>query len=171
MSTSPPVYVLDANVLMQAHRLYYAFPICPAFWDCLLQQHKAGRIMSVDKVRSEILPGDALFQWAQHLAPASFFASTQETAVTGSYGALVAWVQQQTQFMAAAKDQFAQVADGWLIAYAQARKNHIVVTMEEHAPHAKKKVPLPNVCQEFGIRYTDTFTMLKDLGAQFVLKT
>ena len=73
--------------------------------------------------------------------------------------------------MPAAKDQFAQVADGWLVAYAQTRKNHIVVTMEEHAPHAKKKVPLPNVCQEFGIPYTDTFMMLKDLGAQFVLKT
>jgi hypothetical protein len=171
MSTSAPVYVVDANVLMQAHRLYYAFPICPGFWDCLLQQYKAGRIVSVDKVRGEILAGDALYQWARSSAPASFFASTQEAAVSGHFAALVTWVQAQSQFLPAAKNEFAQVADGWLVAYAQAHKNHVVVTMEEHAPHAKKRVPLPNVCLQFGVRYTDTFTMLKDLGAQFVLET
>lgn len=171
MSTVSPVYVIDSNVLMQAHRLYYAFPICPGFWDALLQQHNVGRIVSVDKVRAEVQPGDALYNWVQDSAPPSFFASTQETTVTGNFAVLVAWVQGQTQFMEAAKEEFAQVADGWLVAYAQTREDHIVVTMEEHAPHAKKKVPLPNLCIQFGVRYTDTFTMLKDLGAKFALET
>jgi hypothetical protein len=53
MSATPTVYVIDANVLMQAHRLYYAFPICPGFWDFLANEHQVGRIMSVDKVRDE----------------------------------------------------------------------------------------------------------------------
>jgi len=170
MSAQATVYVVDANVLMQAHRLYYAFPICPGFWDCLLQHHAAGRIVCVDKVRDEILPGDALYQWARNSAPVSFFASTQEEAVTGNFAALVSWVLGQDQFMQAAKEEFAQVADGWLVAYAQARKHHVVVTMEEHAPHAKKKVPLPNLCLQFDVRYTDTFTMLKNLGSEFILK-
>jgi len=43
--------------------------------------------------------------------------------------------------------------------------------MEEHAPQAKKKVPLPNLCLRFGVPYTDTFTMLKDLGARLILET
>ena len=59
----------------------------------------------------------------------------------GNYAALLAWVQQEKQFMQAAKDEFAQMADGWLAAYAQVRKKHVVVTMEEHAPQAKKKAP------------------------------
>jgi hypothetical protein len=170
MSTPAPVYIIDANVLIQAHRLYYAFPICPGFWDCLLRGHQAGRIVSVDKVRDEIDPGDALFQWVQSSTPPSFFASTQDSAVAGNFGALVGWVQSQSQFMQAGKDEFAQVADGWLVAHAQAHPNHVVVTMEEHAPQARKKVPLPNVCLQFAVPYTDTFTMLRDLGARFLLE-
>ena len=165
------VYVIDANVLMQAHRLYYAFPICPGFWDFLLQQYRAGRIVSVDKVRAEIDPGDALFRWVHSSVPPALFASTQGPAVGNNFAALAGWVQSQGQFTQAATDEFARVADGWLVAYAQAHPDHVVVTMEERADHAKKKVPLPNVCLHFGVRYTDTFTMLKELGGRFVLET
>ena len=50
-------------------------------------------------------------------------------------------------------------------------KKHVIVTMEEHAPQAKKKVPLPNLCLRFGVPYTDTFTILKDTGARLILET
>ena len=117
MSTPPSVYVIDANVLMQAHRLYYAFPICPGFWDFLLQQYQDGHIVSVDKVRAEIDPGDALFQWVQSSVPPALFASTQASAVGSKFSALAEWVQSQGQFTRAAKDEFARVADGWLVAH------------------------------------------------------
>jgi Domain of unknown function (DUF4411) len=169
MSNPPPIYIIDANVLMQAHRLYYAFPICPGFWDFLVQQHQGGRIISLDRVHAEIDPGDALHRWVQSTAPPTLFASTQDAGVGRNFGNLAAWVQANTQFTQAAKDEFARVADGWLVAYAQAHPNHVVVTMEERADGAKKKVPLPNVCLQFGVRYTDTFTMVKELGGRFVL--
>ena len=171
MSNQGPVYVIDANVLMEAHRRYYAFPLCPGFWDCLLQAHKAGHVVSIDKVRNEIQPGDDLHKWVKSSVPAAFFASTQDSAVLGNFSGLVGWVQGNLQFKPEAKAEFAQVADGWLVAYAQAHTNHVVVTMEEHAREAKKKVPLPNVCLEFEVLYTDTFAMLKDLDAKFVLET
>jgi hypothetical protein len=169
MSNPKPTYIIDANVLMQAHRLYYAFPICPGFWDFILQQHQIGGIISLDRVHGEIDPGDALHRWVQSTAPATMFASTQDTAVGRNFGVLAAWVQGNGQFTQAAKDEFARVSDGWLVAYAQAHHNHVVVTMEERADGAKKKVPLPNLCLQFGVRYTDTFTMIKELGGQFVL--
>jgi len=31
------VYVLDANVFIEAARRYYAFDIAPKFWDTLIQ--------------------------------------------------------------------------------------------------------------------------------------
>jgi hypothetical protein len=169
MSTPPPIYIIDANVLMQAHRLYYAFPICPGFWDFLLQQHQAGRIISLDRVHAEIDPGDALHRWVKSSAPSTLFASTQDAGVGQNFGNLAAWVQGNAQFTQTAKDEFARVADGWLVAYALAHPNHVVVTMEERADGAKKRVPLPNVCLQFGVRYTDTFTMIKELGGRFVL--
>jgi len=51
MDTPSPVYVLDTNVFVQAHRRHYAFDICPGFWDCLIHHHQTGRIVSIDRVR------------------------------------------------------------------------------------------------------------------------
>jgi hypothetical protein len=45
------------------------------------------------------------------------------------------------------------------------------VTHEEYAPEAKRKVPMPNLCIEFDVEYCNTFAMLRELSAQFVLKS
>ncbi len=79
------------------------------------------------------------------------------------------WVQAEPQFTPAAKSQFASVADGWVIAYAKTN-GVVVVTHEEYAPDARKKVPIPNVCLEFNVEYCDTFAMLRTLKVQFVLR-
>jgi Domain of unknown function (DUF4411) len=79
------------------------------------------------------------------------------------------WVQGESQFTRAAKAEFAQVADGWLAAYSQAHPDRILVTNEVHRAHAKSRVLLPTVCLQFGVPYVDTFGMLKDLRARFVL--
>jgi hypothetical protein len=46
-----------------------------------------------------------------------------------------------------------------------------VVTHEEYAPAAKKRVPMPNVCLEFDIPYVNTFEMLDELGVKLILST
>ena len=83
---------------------------------------------------------------------------------------MVTWVNSEPQFSPVAKTEFADVADGWVIAYAKAN-GLIVVTHEEYAPDAKKRVPIPNVCLEFDVGYVNTFDMLRELGIQFVLRT
>jgi hypothetical protein len=167
MSGPAPIYVLDANVFVQAHRRHYAFEICPGFWDCLIYQHQATRLISIDRVRDEILAGDALEAWVKNSAPKTLFASTADATVVANFAAMVQWVQAEPQFKAEAKTEFAQVADGWLAAYAKAHPHHVVVTHEELRPDAKNRVPLPNVCKQFGVEYIDTFAMLKELKARF----
>lgn len=167
MSTASPVYVLDTNVFVQAHRRHYAFEICPGFWDCLIHYHETGRIVSIDRVRDEILAGDALETWAKDTAPSSLFAVTADAVVVQNYADMVRWVQANSQFNSEAKAEFAQVADAWLCAYAKAEAQHIVVTHEEISPHAKRRVPIPNVCQQFGVDYVDPFRMLKELKVRF----
>ena len=61
----PEVFVLDANVFMEAHRRYYARDICPGFWACLSDHCKNARLLSIDRVRSEIADGDALSAWVE----------------------------------------------------------------------------------------------------------
>ena len=171
MSNRPPIYVLDANVFIQAHRRWYTFDICPGFWLALLHHHKAGRIVSIDRVRKEIVAGDALADWAKDEAPSSLFASTADQAVASQFAAMMRWVQAQAQFRLEAKAEFAQEPDGWVAAYAKTHSDHVVVTHEEFSPDAKKRVPLPNVCRQFGVNYIDTFLMLKDLKVQFQFET
>jgi predicted nucleic acid-binding protein len=165
MGTSP-LYVLDANVFIEAHRRYYAFDICGGFWECLLHHHDEKRIISIDRVRDELRTGDALEDWINNTAPPELFATTAEANITRHYASMISWVQAQSQFKREAKAEFARVADGWVAAYAKAH-NGVVVTHEEYAREARKKVPLPNVCKQFGIDYVDTFAMLRSLGVEF----
>jgi hypothetical protein len=78
----------------------------------------------------------------------------------------MSWVQAQEQFSDAAKADFAAGADGWLVAYARS-KGLIVVTHEVLDPSIRRKVPIPNVCEAFGVSYVDTFEMLRELGVRF----
>jgi predicted nucleic acid-binding protein len=167
---TPTLYVLDANVFIEAHRRYYAFDICGGFWGCLLHHHDQKAIISIDRVRDELLTGDALEDWMTDTAPDKLFGSTVEAKVTRHFAAIMTWVQSQAQFKKEAKTEFARVADGWIAAYAKAH-NGVVVTHEEYAREARKRVPLPNVCKQFGIDYVDTFAMLRSLGVEFTWET
>lgn len=165
MADDPP-YVLDANVFIEASRRYYAFDLAPRFWESLLQHAASGRVRSIDRVKQELERGkDKLAGWVESNF-SDAFASTDEPDVIQSFGEIMTWVQAQSQFSAAAKADFANAADGWLVAYAKAQGG-IVVTQEVPAPDARNRVKIPNVCQAFNVPFVDTFEMLRGLGVQF----
>ncbi len=159
-------YILDANVFIEAARRYYAFDIAPPFWESLVHHAANGQIQSIDRVKQELERGkDELATWVTaQLSDA--FASTDEEDVIESYSEVMSWVQAQDQFSDAAKADFATGADGWLVAYARS-KGRIVVTHEVLDPSIRRKVPIPNVCDAFGVNYHDTFEMLRQLGVRF----
>ena len=111
---------------------------------------------------------DQLSDWVRNRAPDTFFKGTADKAVTDAFRDMVNWVQSESQFTSEAKAEFSSVADGWVVAYASAN-GLVVVTHEEYAPDARKKVPIPNVCLEFDVEYCNTFDMLRDLKVQFIL--
>ena len=138
-----------------------------------MAQHKLGRVFSIDRVREELISeGDRLSDWAANAAPATFFKGTQDRAVVDALAEIINWVNSEQQFTPVAKAEFAEAdnADGWIIAYAKAN-GLIVVTHEEFAPDAQKRVPMPNVCLEFNVEYTNTFEMLEALKQKFILST
>ena len=167
MNEGPTRYLLDANVLMEAARRYYAFDIAPGFWQALIQHAQAGTVLSIDRVKREIDKGnDDLKNWANYDFH-SWFASTNDLEVIEAYARVMQWANEQTQFIDAAKSEFAGTdnADAWLVAYALA-KGCVLITHEQPARDAKARIPLPNVCQAFGIPYVDTFQMLRTLGVR-----
>ena len=69
------MYIIDSDVLITAKNSYYAFKICPGFWDSLIDQHNAGRISSLDRVREELIRGNQqedLVQWVKGQLPKAF---------------------------------------------------------------------------------------------------
>jgi len=159
-------YVLDANVFIEAARRYYAFDIAPPFWESLVRYAENGQIQSIDRVKRELERGnDQLATWTT-VDFSHAFASTDEEDIIGFYREVMGWVYAQSQFSEEAKTDFAAGADGWLVAYAIC-KGRVVVTHEALDPGVRRKVPIPNVCEAFGVSYVDTFAMLRTLGVRF----
>ncbi len=160
------LFVLDTNVFVEAHRRYYAQDLCPGFWDCLTHYCSEGRVLSIDRVRDEILSNqDQLSDWVNQV-PDDLFISSAEPEVVNAFTDMMDWVQRNEQFLPEAKVEFASVADGWLSAYARVH-NAVVVTQEIFNQDARKRVPLPNVCRQFDVDYRDTFGMLRELEVSF----
>ena len=158
------IYVPDTNVLVAAFHHYYAPDICPGFWASLSHNIDSGRLLIIDRVFDEIVSPSELVEWSEqatNFSPA--ISGTQP--VADAYRRLVDWVYDNPQFTTAARADFARAADGWLAAYAMA-SGTVVVTNEVSAPDARRRVPLPDLCDQFNIPCVNTFDMLRNLGVR-----
>lgn len=161
------MYLLDANVFIQASRLYYAPDIAPTFWDWLAHQHKQGRLASISRVRDELNDGTAghLTEWANQL-PKTFWLQPDAAAIP-SLTAVAEWVTaDERHYRRAAKDEFLRVADYFLVAQAHAG-SHEVVTFEQPAPDAKKRVLIPDACVAMQVPYRNPFDVYRALNLRF----
>lgn len=168
MRTRRP-FLLDSDVFIAAKNSYYAFAICPGFWDSVIYHHSEGNLCSIDRVKSELLAGrktEDLVQWVKGQLPGAFFMDTDEEAVFDAYGQVMLWVQRNAQYFDQAKAKFATEADGWLVAYAMVH-GVTIITNEQPRPQSRNRILLPDVCVQFNLTYRDTFFMLKDLAARF----
>ena len=161
-------YLLDANIFIAAWRDHYPIDLYPGFWDCIERSSREDILSSIDRVRDEITDPADLDAWLKRHWRDSFF-STRILEITRAFADMQKWVQYNTQFLPAAKHEFAQAADGWLAAFAKVH-NAIVVTNEVFDPRVKRRVPLPNLCKRFGIDYCNTIDMLRGLGVTFDLR-
>ena len=160
-----PGYVLDSDVLISAKNQYYSFDICPGFWDSLIQHHQAGHVHSLDRVRQELLAGrddDDLVHWVKSIVPSEFFLGTQDAETVSAFAEIMLWVQRHSQYYDNAKAKFATEADGWLVAYAKIT-GAVVITNEQPRPESRSRILLPDVCENFGVKYDNTFAMLREL--------
>ena len=163
-----PIFLLDANVFIEAARRYYAFRIAPGYWDGLILHAGRGPVRSIDKIKEEIDRGnDELKTWADTNFH-GWFESTNQQDVFEAYRTVMIWSQAQTQYTPAAKAEFAKAADGWLIAHALAKK-YVVVSDEYYDPYIKRKIKIPNVCRELNVPYLNTFELLHALRVQLTL--
>lgn len=177
-------FILDSDVFIDAKNKYYAFLICPGFWDSLIYQHNADSVYSIDRVKDELLEGydgekkreeegkgkiEDLKVWIKDKLPPKFFLGTDEADVINAYKVVMLWAHQNQQYTDSAEADFAKGADGWLVAYAMVHKL-TVVTNEQPAPDSKKDIKIPDVCNHFNVPFMDTFEMLLKLKVIYELR-
>ncbi len=171
--SSAASYLIDSDVLITAKNRYYAFSICPGFWDSLLHGHTLGHIHSIDRVRQELRLGrddDDLVRWVGTIAPKSFFLASDGDEIVAAFAQIMLWVMRHAQYHDEAKAKFASGADGWLVAHGLTTGKSIV-TNEQPRPESRNQIKLPDVCNAFSVQFEDTFAMLHTLGAQYHFST
>jgi hypothetical protein len=159
------VYVLDADVFIEAKKRHYPFDVVPAYWDWIDREHANGIVFSVDKVRDELLAlADDLSTWAQ--ARPSLFLKPDAPVVT-SLAVLSSWAM-ASGYDLGAKTQFLASGDYYLIAHAHAH-GCTIVTHELPGQGSLKKIKIPDACSANGVTCVNTWQMLRAEKARFVL--
>lgn len=158
------MYVIDANVFIDAKNRHYGLDFVPGFWDWLVEQHANGTLCSIADIKRELDAGqDELSVWAT--ANSAMFVPL-DPSVQPSMQQLSAWANSGS-FTGAAINTFLGGADYPLVAYSHAH-SHTVVTHERSRPNAKSRILIPDACTALGVACVDPFTMLRTEGAKFV---
>jgi hypothetical protein len=162
------MYLLDSDVLMEAHKRELHPDICPAFWDWLVEANESGVVASIDAVYTEIAQQeDWLADWAR--AHRGLFLPSDDATET-AMGRVSAWAANHGVYNQAAKNQFLGAADVRLVASGLAW-NQVVVTRESfETPEAKPgKIKIPTACDALGVTCTSPARMLRQEGVRFIL--
>jgi hypothetical protein len=154
------LYLLDANVLIDANRDYYPLDRVPEFWEWVAYNADQDRIRIPSEVLSEIMAGkaDPLTDWID--------AHPQLCLDEEPDPAKIAEVVRRGYATDLTDEEVEKIGnDPFLIACAWVPgKDRCVVTTEVSRPakqRANRKVP--DVCADFGIRCRNTFQLTREL--------
>jgi hypothetical protein len=162
MNSQPQKYCLDANVLIQAWREYYAPKFCPSYWDLLNKLGSAGQIFIPQAVFDEIVrTEDDLAEWLKS-------SSIPITKIDGPVTRCLQKIYSADPSHQYLVDNIKQrsLADPWVIAHAL-NENACVVTKEALATAATNRIKIPNVCANMSIRCINDFEMIGELNINF----
>ncbi len=164
------VYLVDSNFFIQAHRATYPLDVATGFWALVKRLADNGHIISIDKVKNELYDkNDDLETWCKVNLTDDFFHDTS-TVIT-EYRSVSAWAtSKSSHYLPNAISEFlaADEADAFLIAYALSDPlNRIIVTQERSEPNIKRKIKIPEPCDELGVTYINTIDMFRQLRVTF----
>jgi len=157
------IFLLDANVLIDANRDYYSIERVPEFWAWLVHQGQSDSVKVPLEIYEEIKDGnDELAKWAKEDAVEN--ALLLEEAADP---ALVAQITEQGYAADLTDDEILKVGrDPFLLSYALSDlANRTIVTTEVSKPARQRaNRHIPDVCDTFDIRCRNTFEFVRELN-------
>jgi len=156
-------YLIDANVFITAHRQFYPFDVVPSFWEQLVER-ASEKILIIKQVQDELFKGkDILTEWYQVECSKFTVLNIPDNSVIEAYSKIINSINENQRYKQTAKDEFASIADSWLCAYGLAF-NIPIVTLETFQANTRKIIKIPNVCEEFGIKYINLIQFMREVN-------
>ncbi|MBI5115314.1 DUF4411 family protein [Candidatus Poribacteria bacterium] len=156
------IYLIDANVLIDASRDYYPITRVPEFWEWLAYVAAAGHVKIPVEVYEEIQEGeDDLGKWARSDGIKEALLLDEEVDVF-----LVSRITDEGYASDLTDDEVEKVGrDPFLIAYALAAPGERCIVTTEVSKPTKQRANrhVPDVCNQFDVRCCDPFTFLRML--------
>ena len=153
------LYLVDANVLIRAHEDYYPMDRVPQFWSWLEQEALAGHIQIPFEIHNEIAVSKGqLRDWicGRNIQKALVLdeevsADLLNRVLTEGYG---------ENLTDSDLEKIGQ--DPFLIAYALAAENRMIVTKETPKPSAQRaNRKIPDVCDTLNIQWMRDFDLYR----------
>ena len=158
------LYLLDANVLIDANRDYYPIERVPEFWDWLVEMGESDQVKIPEEIYEEVvLPRptrtDTLVDWLR---------DHRDDLVLDEPVSmdLIAHATEEGYADDLTDQEIEKIGcDPFLIAYALVNpQNRCVVTSEQSRPsRTRANRHLPDVGRHFNLRCIDTFALIQEL--------
>lgn len=163
MRTMVNKYCLDANVLIQAWQKYYNPRFCPDYWNILIELGKRDKIFIPELVYEEIIrTEDDLTKW---LKASKITIKKITEPLTICLQKIYAADPLHRNLVDNINGR--SLADPWVIAHS-IHENSIVVTKEEKIIALNsKRIRIPNVCDNMGVRWINDFQFIEELDIKF----
>ena len=162
-------YLIDTNIFIESAYRFYAFDICPGFWDFLRKASDSENIKSIVKVYEELKPDKKeLEDFKEELKNKNFFLQI-ENIKSESYKE-VSIALHKMEYSKGAVNKFSRGADYFLIALAFQESYTIVTHESKSKTILKNQVKIPNLCERLGIECIDIADFLRREKVQFILR-
>jgi len=164
------LYLLDANVLIDAKNLYYPFKRVPEFWTWLEQMGRNGFAKIPIEIYEELKNGkDELSEWVKKTETQTALLFSEEVNIEN-----VRFTVNEGYAPDLTDDEQEKLGrDPFLIAYAlTSKQNRTIVTTEATKPNRKRaNRRIPDVCNNLEILWCTSFIFFRDLDFSTDWKT
>lgn len=163
-------FLLDSNVFITPHRLYYPFDFASGFWDQMEQKLYSDSVIVLDVVATEIKKSeDELANWLNSLEDFKPVTVKQES-ILANYSEVLKFVQTSGYYKDQALREWssAGIADPWIIA-AAISLGATIITFETPSGslsknNASKRAKIPDVAGSFDVKCEDLFYFMRQTG-------
>jgi len=171
MNDSNERFIVDANTLITPYRTFYSFDLAPQFWTFLSHEILRGNIIVLDSVYDEITRStDDLTNWMKSIDGLQTLNHGRDRDIIANYARILNYIQNCGLYKPIALTNWAdeRIADPWIIAAAM-KNNYTVITFEARNGNLSSKQPsknanIPDVCEAFGVKYGNLYSMLRALS-------